>query len=372
MVATSTALLCIWVLICVPTSNKRQPIAKACSNIFAGAQQLGYECSIDNNNYNTINGCFGTMDDYEAKKKIRIAFIGNSILYYNDSPRILQQMLIAAGFEVEQDSCLKGGATITSLWNEGNGMKHKFHSDAALINPTTREIDLNLHHDKGAPTVEALLKGRKWDFLIINDYTQGPAREDYRIRTIDTLKQHIVPLLSIDNDSKTTTIPVMIQTQAYRREKIKNTEDLGTYENFTLLLRDGVHQYARVLNDEIQIKLGTHYGWNLQEVTPSYARVAPVGEAYNLIRVEHPNLFSKLYSWDDFHPSPYGTWLQGCILYLTILGEGNDIPTYDPTWWNQSRYIMPGPDGDSYYEVFFPTTAEAELLRQIAIRICQH
>jgi hypothetical protein len=103
------------------------------------------------------------------------------------------------------------------------------------------------------------------------------------------------------------------------------------------------------------------------------ARVAPVGIAYQYIRNQYPKLFNKLYSWDDFHPSPYGTWLQACILYITIFEPVLvEPPKYNGNWWKYSRYIMPPPDGDQYYQVMYPTEEEAELLRQIAIEICKN
>jgi hypothetical protein len=37
-------------------------------------------------------------------------------------------------------------------------------------------------------------------------------------------------------------------------------------------------------------------------------------------------------------------------------------PKYDITWWNTARYIQPG--------LYFPTDAEAELIRMIAGHVC--
>ena len=90
---------------------------------------------------------------------IHVAHIGNLIQYYNDCPRLLEQMLrstIASnltaynGLEessvedvldifVEQDSCLKGGANLHSLWFDGNGMDKTFASRSASRTTTTKQ-----------------------------------------------------------------------------------------------------------------------------------------------------------------------------------------------------------------------------------------
>jgi hypothetical protein len=52
-------------------------------------------------------------NDNDTTSIIRVAHIGNSIQYYNDCPRLLQQLL-EERFQkfVVQDSCLRGGAVV--------------------------------------------------------------------------------------------------------------------------------------------------------------------------------------------------------------------------------------------------------------------
>jgi hypothetical protein len=45
-------------------------------------------------------------------------------------------------------------------------------------------------------------------------------------------------------------------------------------------------------------------------------RVAPVGEAWRLVRGEVPD--APLFAGDGSHPAPAGTYLTACVLYATL------------------------------------------------------
>jgi hypothetical protein len=121
--------------------------------------------------------------------------------------------------------------------------------------------------------------------------------------------------------------------------------------------------------------------------------IAPVGEAYRYLHHHNPALWNKLYSWDDFHPSPHGTWLQACVIYCTCFGtktadtpqqqprgdSGSNKnsksvrlllppqpPVYNPLWWEKSRYMQP-PDQKP---LPLPTAEEAMELRRVACLVC--
>jgi hypothetical protein len=79
--------------------------------------------------------------------------------------------------------------------------------------------------------------------------------------------------------------------------------------------------------------------------------------------------FKNLYSPDNIHPSPHGTWLQCCLLYCTMIGEAP--PIYNATWWDAARYLEERDSEDEpHIAIPFPTDAEAEDLRQVAIAMC--
>ena len=57
-------------------------------------------------------------------------------------------------------------------------MQRKFATPAALQED-------GVTYDIGSPTVSALLENAKWDYVVMNDHTQSPAREETS-RTIPT------------------------------------------------------------------------------------------------------------------------------------------------------------------------------------------
>ena len=319
-------------------------------------------------------------------KTISIAFCGNSMLYFNDSPRQLELMITISqsNTKVIQDSCLRGGATLSSLFEHGNGMTTKFKTTPAkfqlhdilsssilpnyVINPicsgnidnedeattniatksssstSNRDDDHISHYDIGSHTVEQMIQSRsQWDYIVLNDYTQGPARLETRRETKHVLRTKYAPLIVPNQD---TTTVIVIQTPAYQKEHIKDSTDLGSFTHFTNLLAEGTNAYVQTLKD----------------AGISNVNIAPVGEAYRYLHNTNRALWNKLYSWDHFHPSPFGTYLQICILYCVIFQTCVPMDTYNDNYWLYSRYMQPI-DEDPLPK---PSMDEANELRRVA------
>jgi len=299
-------------------------------------------------------------------QKIRIACLGNSIQYYNDCPRLLERMFSAAHFEdAKQDSCLRGGASIISLWEKGNGMQDKFATPNAQL-PTASENNQQ-SYDIGAPNVQTLLGNGLYDFAIINDHTQSPARRESRNKTHRTLEDNYAPLLSQSN-----IVPIFVQTAAYRVSDIRGTADLGSFDEYQTLLEKGYDMYKQQMDGYFK-KCGN--------AKQNQAHIAPVGLAYKHLYHSDRQMWKRLYHTDDFHPSPHGTLLQAFVLFLTLvhalLGDPVDncdtllsiLPaTYDTSWWDRARRMQP-PDEDP---LPLPTQEEAEVLRQVALQVCRN
>lgn len=273
---------------------------------------------------------------------IRVGHLGNSIQYYDDCPRLLEHMLQTKFDTVHQDSCLRGGATIPSLYDKGNGMAKKFATPNALRPDGSYDI--------GQPTVKDLIlqASDTWDFLIMNDHTQSPVREESRKQSLQYLEEQYLPLIQEQETNDKKSMLVFIMTAAYRKP-VKNSEDLGTFDDFTQKLQDG---YA------------------IYQTTMPNSKVAPVGLAYQYVRNHYssnPHGFhwEMLYAIDDFHPSPHGTLLQAYVLYATMLGSAP--PQYNATWWKTARVMQPK-DAEP---LPLPTLEEAELLRQVACTVCK-
>ena len=277
-----------------------------------------------------------------ASSTNRIAFLGNSILYFNDVPRTLEALCLCSGRTLLHDCCLRGGATLTSLLAKGNGMKKLFAT------PKARRADGSF--DVGAPTVGALLTdgAAAWDFVVMNDYTQGPARAESREESIQTLVEEYAPLLRACGAT-----PVFVMTHAYRAHT-KGSDDLGDTVSFTRRLRDGYHAYAAALAAAL----------------PGGQRplVCPVGVACAVVHDERPQLWAALFHTDDFHLSPAGSLLQAACLHCTLF-RGEALPPEGAADVEQlfarARYMQP-PD---HPPLALPTREEAAYLFEVAYRV---
>jgi hypothetical protein len=285
----------------------------------------------------------------EERASVRVAFLGNSIQYYNDLPRLMKALSNNA---IEEDSCYRGNATLSSLFQDGNGMSRKFQTTNALRPDGTYDI--------GADTVTSLLQQRQqqpqdWDFVVMNDHTQHPTRSDTRYESITTLVQDYAPLLR-----QSGAIPIFLMTYAYQERGVYGSDDLGDVVQFTKHLQEGYESYVQALAEVLPVT--------------STPRIAPVGFAFLAIHKENLQMWSQLFHPDKKHPSPYGSFLIACVLYYTILGvtQGTEaimIPDDGASAiWEKARPRVMQPDGEDPLPI--PTYDEAKYLSSVALRVC--
>jgi hypothetical protein len=313
--------------------------------------------------------------DAAAPGGARVAFLGNSIQYYNDTPRFLANL--GRGSISHQDSCYRGGASLLSLWEDGNGMKRKFATPNAETSRTTVDGKEVVVYDVGAPTVRSLLSGRDvdddttisggpcgggeggggWDYVVMNDYTQGPARIAGRMAAVEVLREKYLPLI-VENRA----IPIIVETYAYRYPGIHDSSDLGSTREFQTRVHDGVTSYLEALRSDWG-------GADTDAITP---RMAPVGTAFMRVHDEDREMWEGLFDpFDHFHPSPSGTFLQGCVLHWTMFGSPPPLPPTDDDiadLWRDARVmhdVMDGPIGPP-----LPNIKAAEYLWNVAREVC--
>jgi len=126
----------------------------------------------DTNNKNSVNN-----SNINNNNVTRVAFVGNSMFYFNDSPRFFENLVAVSSTAISkttpsqhqqhqqqqrqqsrkliQNSCLHGGSSIPSLFYHGNGMYEQFRTEASIL---TR-IRGHTIYDYGACTVPQLLSG---------------------------------------------------------------------------------------------------------------------------------------------------------------------------------------------------------------------
>ena len=335
-------------------------------------------------------------DDDVFDSGVNIAFVGNSMLYFNDFPRFFQA-LAGDNLVRHQDSCLHGGGNIPSLLIEGNAMYPQFSTSAAILEGPTYHTKHTIY-DYGACTPEQLVTGRdirlvdpgyaqpadesegnfnpcredseylkwatdyygrqfttEWQYVVINDNTRDPARASTRGRSLDFLVQFWAPLLRFSGAT-----PVLLWTHAYEPiSTVQHTHNMTGLEdmaNFTSLTYAGLKAYVRVLSP----LLPAH----------QQPRIAPSGLAFLAVYEDNRDVWHALFhNADHLHASPSGTFLQGLCVYHTLFGKlppkSDVVRHHMELFWETARMMQhawepPNP---------IPTQQEASYLYDIAERI---
>ncbi|CAB9523045.1 expressed unknown protein [Seminavis robusta] len=263
----------------------------------------------------------------QEEKIIRYASVGNSMLSWSNFQRILEQVFLAAGYKVQRDSYLRLGCSLSSLYY---GWFNQLETIFSYIGWTNLQ--------------GVFVNNEQWDFIMFNDRTQWPARDESRQETVGVLKEIYAPLLM---DHQPQAIPIFLQTMAHKEPNISFSEDLGDFDEFSQRLIDGIALYKRTL-DKL---LGRDPDSN------DATRIAPMGRAYIIGRKKYPELWETMYSEDGFHMSQKGAVLQSFLMFWTITGEAP--PPYDPTWWDFLTRRQ-------YQRSDLPNEEEAALLYEVA------
>eukprot|EP00929_Paragymnodinium_shiwhaense_P106116 TRINITY_DN71262_c0_g1_i1.p1 TRINITY_DN71262_c0_g1~~TRINITY_DN71262_c0_g1_i1.p1 ORF type:complete len:399 (-),score=73.45 TRINITY_DN71262_c0_g1_i1:480-1622(-) len=271
-------------------------------------------------------------------RHLRVAFVGNSYIYFNDVPRLLQALHHGPD-KVETGDCLLGGSSWKSLLKKGNGMEKKFQSPNALLPDGSYDI--------GAPTVQALLSDENgWDFCVMGTYSQEAARLELRQNGFEALDV-LAPMLD-----KAGAKAVLLVTPAYRAA-VKRSETIGDWATFAWRQSEGYGLYA------------SHLAARCDKAR--LPRLADANRAFQLVHGERPELWKELFFDDDFHPSALGSFLQACVIYCAIHGEAPhlspDVLADPAKLWARARRMLPPPCVGR-----MPSADELLYLRSVAMR----
>jgi hypothetical protein len=189
----------------------------------------------------------GHAQDGQAKGEISVLFIGNSLTYYNDLPKMVAELAKADKQRpLRYDRETPGGCTFEKHWKDGKAL--------------------------------AKIKSRKWDYVVLQDNSQGPLR-----------------------------------------------------------MRESMFEYGKKLDTEIKMqgaKTILYMTWAMQDKPEGQAAIskvyldlaedlkcqtAPVGNAWEaaLKTGKKPVLHAN----DKKHPTVTGTYLAACVIYATIYGR---------------------------------------------------
>lgn len=204
-------------------------------------------------------GAISAVRDYNA---VRILFIGNSLTYANNLPAMVAVIANSHGVKVIYDAHTPGG---------------------------TRLLD----HASNKNVLRKLRK-QSWDFVVVQEQGQFPGFETTQLST--DVFPYATRLVEASKQANPDTSLVFYMTMARRNGDPQNkhvSSELLTYEGMQRRVNRG---YLMMAQD-------------------NRALVAPVGEAWRIIRKEHPDI--ALYA-DNIHPNPTGTYLAACVFYTTL------------------------------------------------------
>jgi hypothetical protein len=158
-----------------------------------------------------------------------------------------------------------------------DGSPRELHAQVVAVPSAT----LQRHWDSGA--AQSAIQERKWDYVILQEQSVLPLEQKERMYEHVRLLDKVIKL----NGART----VLFLTWA-RRDR-----------------------------PETQAALNAAYGAIAKELG---ALIAPVGPAWQIARQRAPDL--QLYEEDGSHPTPEGSYLTACVLYLTLQPAERQCP----------------------------------------------
>jgi hypothetical protein len=192
----------------------------------------------------------------------KILFIGNSLTAANNLPAMLAAIADSHGVTVIHDTHAPGGARL--LTHASN------------------------------KTVSRKLGKRSWDFVVLQEQSQLPA---FGTALLSRL--------------------VFPNARRLVDDARKANPETSVIFYMTMAHRNGDPGFSRISSELLS------YEGTQGRINASYSRmardnkalVAPVGEAWRIVRQERPDI--ALYA-DNTHPNPTGTYLAACVFYATL------------------------------------------------------
>lgn len=240
-----------------------------------------------------------------AQAPLDVLFIGNSLTYYNELPKVFEELVLGANKKVSTDFNAPGGRSI---------FEHA-HDSITL----------------------AKIHARKWDFIVLQG--SGPRiayPETFHTKPYAEGLNILKPIIKANSPS---TRIILFMPWAYEDGM---TWYEGWRQDFTTMQRDIYHTMLELANT-----------YDLS--------ISPIGWTwYQYLKLKSfPEHYLHLSDW--VHPTEKGTYLSACVLYASIFLEesfGNsylaslnitearefqtladDIVITDSTKWKLSKYI---------------------------------
>lgn len=198
---------------------------------------------------------------------LHVLFIGNSYTYVNKMPSILSALAASANSprRIQTQMVAEPAATLQLLWEKG--------------------------------AAEEAIRGRKWDFVVLQEQsvlpTVEPERMNYYARKFDYVIKK--------NGART----VLFLT------------------------------WARRGNPEMQRELNNAY---LNLARELGAQIAPVGPAWQLALAAAPS--TQLHMEDGSHPTPAGSYLAACVFFHVVFENQQSCPSIERSDISKEDFLI--------------------------------
>ncbi len=200
----------------------------------------------------------------------RVLFLGNSYTSVNDLPDTLARLAWSGGHQMEVSAQAPGGWTL-------------------------------LDH-LSSPDTARLLKGARWDYVVIQEQSEIPSVEPFRQSEMYPGVRGLVTMIRSAGAT-----PLLFVTWAHRAGWPQN--GMPDYTSMQAAIDDGYRAIAAEL----------------------HVAMVPVGPAW--LQMVNQGSSPGLWQGDGSHPTGSGTYLAACVFYAAIFAESPAGLGWHPWIW---------------------------------------
>ena len=207
----------------------------------------------------------------------RVLFLGNSLIFFNDMPKIFEDLCTYAGIPVEVDSVTQGSCTMS------------------LLATTQTSI--------GAQA-QAKLTSEEWDYVIIEPSRRATPFED------TVYNAELDAAVVLDDLAQAAGAETLIYSVWGLNKGTTGVYQQTGYDSIKIgehaITRSAHCNYMSYFGEKVSERLGGR-------------KIIRAGYAFENSIAQYPS--TNLYHTDDQHPNPTGSYLVACTIYDTMFGE---------------------------------------------------
>lgn len=217
--------------------------------------------------------CFAALG--MAQEERRVLFVGNSYVYTNDLPRLVENIAASMGDRLSCTSNAPGGCTL---------QQHCQNQSMTLI------------------------RQGGWDFVVLQEQSQRPSFPQAQVEVeVFPFAERLVDSVYANNPCCE---PMFFMTWGHKYGDAGNAPYfpvLGTYEGMDSMLCERYTYMARSFD----------------------ASLCPVGRVFRYLRENHADI--DVYSPDNSHPSLAGSYAAACAFYVLFFHRDPDSIAFSAT-----------------------------------------